>query len=328
MPTGPGQGGARRRASGDGGGVLLHVALLLLTGLLLRLPVLDLPLGGEAATIATQGERLATGEGSTVPSGPVLMPLLLAPAIGLGANPTAAFRWLDVVLGLSLAPLLLLLGRTLGAPRGTKWAAWLVALHPAVLSGAGGADAGTAGLVGFLVLAALGRLGSPRVGPRRLGAAIAILLPLADPVAAVYLPGLLAYAVLREPRRAVTVLLLAIGLTVVLFTPLPAWGLAGASTPASRLVVFALQWVPVATLAFLLAGLARGVARLGRGPARALLGAWGVGAVLHVFVVLVLPLAPPRLLFGGAALVTAVPVVPLLVLAGSVGLAAAPRRRR
>jgi hypothetical protein len=313
-------------------GLLPTLALLFVLGLVLRLPVLGLPLAGESAALATRAARMgaetAWGLDAVDHRGP-LLPLLLAVPTAAGASPTAALRAVDALLGALLAPLACALALALGLGRRTAgWAGVLLTAHPLLALGAGGALAGTGALATALLLSGLLLLGRDGPRGRRVGLLLVLLLPLAEPPCLVYLPFLVALWSLREPSRRWRIAGLVLAVAALAATPLAGRGVDG--SVGARLLACATLWVPAACLVGLLPFLPWGLAATWRtaGRARWVARAWLGGAALHVLLLLLLR-APPGFAFGWEGLVTGMPLVPLAVLLGVHGLERlAPARRR
>ena len=233
------------------------------------------------------------------------------------------------MLGALLAPLACAVVLALGVGRrAARWTGILLAAHPLLALGAGGALASTGALAAALLLAALLLLA--RRGPvgRRVGLFLLVLLPLAEPPCVAYVPFLLVAWWSREPSRRWRVAGLVLALATLVATPFPARGHDG--DVGSRVLAFGLQWAPAALLLGLLPFLPAGIAHAWRvpGAARPVVRAWLAGAGVHVLLLLLLQ-APPGFAFGWEGLTTGVPLVPLGVALGLVGLArlAAARRR-
>lgn len=316
------------------GGLWLASLLLLVAGVLLRMPTLELPLEGEGARLATGAHVLGVGAEAAQAQPPDwagtssrLLVWLTAPLTTWMASPTMALRVITLVLGALWAPLVLLVGLCLGAGRrASLLAGVLTMLHPALAYGAVIAD--TASLGGVLLLGSVLGLGSGRAGRRRLGALLAALLPLAYALATPAAVVLVAFFVWRErstPWRVAPALLLLLG---VVLTPLPTVP-PEAPAVSTRLLALFVQWWPVAALVVFLPGLVRTTIALLRsaGPdARLGLAVAGGG-----FLVVVATLA----LDGGqgfgffeAGLGAALPVVPLVLLASVAGTGAGRARGR
>lgn len=314
-------------------GLMPFLALLFALGLLLRLPLIGLPLEGESAGLAARAARMAAESGWSLAEvdhrGP-LLPLVLAVPIAAGASATAALRTVDALFGALLAPLACALALALGAGRRTaRWTGSLLAAHPILALGAGGALAGTAGLATALLLTALLLLLGPGPIGRRVGLFLVLLLPLAEPPCAAYLPFLLVVWKMREPsaRWGIAGLVLAVGVLVA--TPFPARGLDG--DVGMRMLAWGLEWAPAALLLGLLPTLPAGALHVWRREdpvPRAVARAWLGGAAAHVLLLILLQ-APPGFAFGWEGLVRGLPLVPLAVMLGLVGLIQrAPHRHR
>ncbi len=295
---------------------ILRVLLVVFAALVLRLSSLDLPLGPEAAAVATRADAIAHGRLAMPPgsegTGP-LLPALCLPGIAVGMTPTRALRATGLALGVLWVPLLLAWGRRLpGLRAAAAWAALLAALDPVAVLGAGGPATGAAALEGVLLLVAPPLLLASGPRMRRGGALAAILLPLADPLAAVQVPGLVAFAVLREraPVARAAMALLAV-LAVVFVTLPPLQGEAG-GVPALLLLLAA------AAVLVLLPALVVGAPRLlGQGAVVVLLLA-GLG--LETVLRAALPWSRGALHATEAGLAPGAAVVPFVLLAGALGL--------
>lgn len=302
-------------------GLVPFLALLFALGLLVRLPLAGLPLEGDAAALATRAAGMAAETAWSLEAvdrrGP-LVPLLLAVPTAAGATPTFALRFVDALLGALIAPLAcaLCLGLGLGR-RSARWTGILLTAHPMLALGAGGALPGTAGLACVLLLLALLFLGRPGRGGRRAGLLLVLLLPLAEPACAVYLPFLVALWVRREHSEVWRAAGLILALGALAATPFPTHGLDGGI--GARLLAFGLQWIPASLLLGLVPFLHRGVRAAWTGDGRA--KAWMGGAALHAVALLLLP-APVGFAFGWEGLVVGLPLVPLAVLLGVAGLEA------
>ncbi len=312
----------------------LAALLLLVVGVLLRMPTLELPLEGDGARLATGAHVLRVGA-DTAQAEPLdwagatsrLLVWLAAPLTAWMASPTVALRAITLVLGALWAPLILLVGLRLGVGRrASVLAGVLTTLHPAVAYGAVLADAASLG--GVLLLGSVLGLGSRRAGTRRVGALLAALLPLAYALATPAAVLLVAYFVWREratPWRIAPALLLLLG---VLLTPLPTVP-PGAPAVGTRLLALIVQWLPVAVLIVFLPGLVRSalaVVRARTPDARLRITVAG-GALLMLLATLALD-GGQGFRFFEAGLGAARPVVPLALLAGVAGMGAALARRR
>ena len=305
-------------------GSIAGLLLLFLAGALLRLPTLELPLEGDAARLATRAHVLAGGEAEAEDWAGAehrLEAWLAAPLTRVLPTPTLAWRVVTLLLGALGAPLLFLLARRLGAgPRLALAAGLLFAVHPAGLYGT--VEAGTSALGGVFLLGGAAALGSPRRGPRRLGAVLVALLPLAYAFATPAAVLLVALATWRErstPWRLGFALLL---LAAVLMTPLPYPPL-DAPSLGRRLLALLGPWLLVSTLVLLVPGLLASVRRLlvgRRGADPGLAVAVAGGAFLLVFATLLLD-GGRGYRFAEAGLAAALPAVPLVLLAGLAGRA-------
>lgn len=301
------------------------IAACVLLALLVRLPVLALPLEGDGARLATRGAvlagRTATPLEGAEHHGP-LVPLLLALPVRAGATPTGALRSLDVLLGAAGAGLAAFAAWRLGlARREAGLVGVLFALHPHLAVHAGGPLASSAGAATALLLGALGLLASPGPRRRRAGAVLAALLPLASPLMTVLGLALLVGWLRRDDSLRARLAVGALFVVCVVFTPWP--GLDPASGPGTRVLAFLFQWVPLAGLLGLLAGLPRGASRLFAGESAAWVRLWATGVAACLLLLLAFPL-PGTFAFGAGAASAAAPLVPLVLVLGVAGLGALP----
>lgn len=288
----------------------------------MRIPVLGMPLLDEGARLATRAAHLLAGHGlgwaGATPDGP-LLPLLTVPGILLGAEPTHALRVLCALLGALIAPLVYALGLRFGlSARRALLAGVLTLVHPLLVAHAGGPAVSAAGAVTTCVLGAVLLLTSPGRKAQRWGVGLALLLPLVDPVAVVYVPAFLVTFLRREVSARARALALGFALVSLLLTPLPAFGPWAWGGRLGALLVFALLGPLVVLLPFLRTGLAT-LWRAGATP-------WIVGAALQTAALLALPLAAG---FGASweGLAAGAPLVVLLLLAGVAGLPQARAKR-
>ncbi|MHC5010666.1 MAG: hypothetical protein ACYTG6_06900 [Planctomycetota bacterium] len=313
---------AAGRASHQEGSAAFVVVLFLL-GCLLRAPALPLPVSGDDAQLATWGAWLGEERGWGAPEGPrqgPLLPVLLAVPVAAGAPATPAIRWLDLLLGAAIAPLAFVLARRLGTARDPAiWTGLLVALHPALVAFAGGVATGSAALVCVLLLASLRLLLAVSPRSRRGGLFLGALLPLADPLAAVYVPGLTAVFAHREPALRMRIGGGVLALVCFLLAPWPA--VDAAIGFGHRLLGLIVLWAPAAALVLLCPNVPRGLWALWRAepdrrwPARI----WIIGAALHIAALLVLPLAN-GFRWGTGVFSVGLALLPLVLLAGVRGV--------
>ncbi len=290
---------------------------IVLIAFALRLPALSLPLEGEGARLASLGGHLGSEQG-WVPSGEApLVPALTAIFVSSGLHPTQSLRVLDMLMALLLPVLGAGLAGALGCSRSTSlWLALLLAVHPLLVLGIGGALVGTAGVASVLVLAGLWAVCAERVGMRRLGLVCGCLLPFCSPAAAVFTPALIWLHARDEPGR-LRVLGPLVGALALVFGPvLPAWT---AGLPQQGLP-FLLGWLPLVLLGGLLVGVPTGANRLLRGETQsaAVSRAWLVSTLGLLLLQLLRGLDGPLAfdLDSNAGLL----LVPPLLLAGLLGL--------
>jgi hypothetical protein len=290
---------------------------IVLVACALRLPALSLPLEGAGARLASLGGHLGTEQG-WVPRGEApLVPALTAILVSAGLHPTQALRVLDLCMAMLLPVLGFGLARGLGCRRSTGyWFAFLLAVHPLLVLGIGGALVGTAGVATVLVLGGLWAVSSTRPWMRRLGLLSACLLPFCSPAGAVFTPALLWLHAREEPGR-LRVLGPLVGALALVFGPvLPAWT---SGTPQSALS-FVLGWLPLVLLGGLFVGLPAGLHHLLRSEGRTAIvaRAWLMSATGLLALQLLRGLEGPLSLDldSSAGLL----LVPPLLLAGVVGL--------
>lgn len=301
-------------------------ALLLLVGVLLRLPSLGLPLGPVDARLAVAAEDLAAERGADLGGHGPLLPALLTVTTASGLPAATTLRALGLLLGALLPLALQRLARRLGlTERAAALSALLLALHPLALAHAGGPEAGTLGAGLLLLLLGLARLAHGGGGPHRGALVLLAAAPLAHPATWAFLPPLAVLLLAAEPRplgRALTGLVLAGALTLGLTR--------GAGAPSDALAALLLA-LPVAGLLVPLATVPRGARALlpDAHAQRPLLLAW-LGGALLTFVLLATGTLRPgvrwRLDDLGAALLLAPPLL-LLGAQGLEGLAARWRLR-
>lgn len=160
-----------------------------------------------------------------------------------------------------------------------------------------------------------------------MGLLLVVLLPLAEPACAVYLPFLVGAWATREPSRRWKVAGLLLALLALVGTPFPTRFFDG--HVGARLLAFALEWAPVAGLVGLLPFVPAGALRAWRleGVSGFVVRAWLAGAALHVLLLLLLP-APPGFAFGWEGLTVGLPLVVLVVTLGVDGLGRLETLRR
>ena len=290
---------------------------IVLIAFALRLPALSLPLEGEGARLASLGNELGTERG-WVPSGDApLVPALSAILVSSGLHPTQALRVLDLLMAVLLPILGAGLAGALGCREATRlWFALLLAVHPLLVLGVGGALVGTAGVASVLVLGGLWASCATRPSVRRLALCAGCLLPFCSPSAAVFTPALVWLHARGEPGRLRVIGPLVGGLALVFGPALPAWT---TGLPQDA-VAFALGWLPLALLGGLMLGLPQGMCSLVRteGGAGVAARAWFTSATFLLALLLLRGLEG-RLAFdldAGVGLL----LVPPLVLAGLVGV--------
>lgn len=277
--------------------------LVFLLALLVRVPTLGLPLEGESAVLASVADHLGHDRGWTLAGHAPLMPTLVSIPVASGAAATSALRWTDALLAALLAPLVLLLGQSLGLARsGAAAAGILMAIHPLGLRAAGGVQPGSGTLAAALLLCILLALLSGRTWRRRLGALGVLLLVATDVGAWPYVPGLLWLSLRGEASARVQTGIGVLG-ACLLVTGGLLWGAPmGRAAPSLGAGLF---WLALATLVVLLPGLPAGLGAIWRRGQveRTLLASAGLCLLVG--------------LFGGPVL--ALPLLPVVVLAGLIG---------
>ena len=290
---------------------------IVLIAFALRLPALSLPLEGQGARLASLGNELGTERG-WVPSGEApLVPALSAILVSSGLHPTQALRILDLLMAVLLPILGAGLAGALGCRLSTRyWFALLLAVHPLLILGVGGALVGTAGVASVLVLGGFWASAAARPGVHRLALVAGCLLPFCSPSAAVFTPALVWLHARGEPGRLRVIGPLIGGLALVFGPALPAWT---AGLPEDALS-FAIGWLPLALLGGLLIGVPRGTGGLLRseGTSGMVARAWLMSAVGLLALLLLRGLEGPLAfdLDSSAGLL----LVPPLLLAGLVGI--------
>lgn len=301
---------------------LLAPLLLLLIALGLRLPAFGLPVEGEAARLASVAELVGNERGWVPAETAPVMPVMAAVLVASGIAPTDAIRLIDLLFGALIAPLLFLLGRSLGLSMGLAvWCGLFAAAHPLLAINAGGVHPGPSGVALACLLSALLLLRSERSRTRRAGALVSTLLILSHSAGALYGIPLLAYYALREPGPRLQLLLPAAGLVALLLGPVAPWRTSGEITGVGGLL---LGWLPLAGLGVVWVMSGVGMRRLGSGdsPGSGAFRTWAIGAALHLIALVALPLGPAAGLeldgpSGGILL------VPFVLLTGLVGWARA-----
>lgn len=290
--------------------------LLLLVGILLRVPALALPLGADDAVLAGAAEDLAAGRLPDLEGrGPLLPVLLWLPTL-LGVPAAVALRWLGLLLG-ALAPLLFHgCARGIGfSVRGAGFAALLLAVHPLLVAHVGGAEAGAQGLALTLLCLALRRLAWGSEGTQRAVLACAAGIALAHPGGWPYMLALLPAAWRGETTGKGRAFVLGVGALLLAFGLTQRHGPEGSLGGAAVLLL-------VLALVVLLPQLAWGLTVLLRGAqqARGALFALASASVAHL-VLLALPWTRPGVVVSGDGLGAGVLLVPCAVLAVAVGAA-------
>ena len=307
----------------------LPLLLLALTAasFLARTPTLVLPLEGRSARLASVADDMGHERAFALRGFAPLLPMMLSVPVAAGAPATQALRVVDTLLGTLVAPLLCLLALRLGLARRTALTAGLLsAIHPLLLLGAGGVAPGTGSLMVAMLLAGLCSILASSPGPRRVGGALALILPLADPTGFVYMPALLVAWLVVEPAGRVRTMATALAVGMLLFGPAIAdLGLRGHARldGPGALVAFALATL-VVLAPFVLRGL-RDLATLAGRPGF-VARLWILAGAAHLLALVVgYGSRDPTL----STLARALALLPLLVLACTAGLqtAAAPIRR-
>jgi hypothetical protein len=292
-------------------------ALLLLVGVLLRVPALALPVGPDDARIAVAAEDLAREQGADFGGQGVLLPLLLVVPVSAGVPAASLLRVVGLLLG-ALVPLLgHALARRLGLPeRAAAFAALLLAVHPVLIAHAGGPEAGAQGLALVLLLGACLRLTRSARGTRteRLAFALGVLTSLAWPATWPYTAGVAILATYADPRARTRAVVGLVAAGAVAFALPRGHGDAGGA------LAFALVALPALAALLLLPFVFLGVGRLARGTGKPpLLLVVGCATLLHAALV-ACGLARPGARFSWEGAQPTVVLVPAVVFAAVVGL--------
>ena len=292
--------------------------LLLLVGLLLRVPSLTLPLGPVDAALAVAGEDLAAEHAADLQGHGPLLPVLLMVTTASGLPAGLTLRVLTLLVGALLPLLAHRLALRLGfTARAAALAALLLALHPVLVAHAGGPEAGAAGPALACLLLGLLRLARGAGGTQRGALVLLALAPLLHPAAWPFLVPLSILCLAAEPGGRGRALLGALAAGAFAAGLLRGPGAGGG--PAAALLV----GLPAAGLLLLLPFAGPGLLRLlpEAHAQRPLWTAWLGGAALHLLLLAagvlrpgvraawdglgpVLLLAPPLVLLGVQGLAT------------------------